>query len=308
MKIAVCDNNNLKFIRDLLDQWRGAGHEVTYELGYNPALYDWCDVYFCDTCDNNAKVATRTITTPGKFYVRPLDIDIWSGHPGGVDWSKVSGAIFINQDIHDYAVEQFGLQNVNTKVIHCGIDINKFTLLPQGSRMDTHEVAVVLGRNRIYNDKRLDDAVKIIYELNQTSSDPWNLSVVGSMSNQKYYEKYLTYVIEQTGVRVELTEYVDDLNAWLDDKNFLISAGIKEAFGYSIGEAMAKGIRPVINNFWGSRSLWPGQYRYNTISEAVDIMRQPRSAPELLGLRSYVENRFGYHAYISNMNEFMGIR
>ena len=38
------------------------------------------------------------------------------------------------------------------------------------------------------------------------------------------------------------------------------------------GEAMAKGIKPIINNFYGSEELWPGENIYNSFSQFYKIL------------------------------------
>jgi glycosyltransferase involved in cell wall biosynthesis len=161
MKIAVADNNRGKFTTDLIEQWRKDGHHVEYEMGFNEALLDSSDVYFVDSCDNNAKVATQNfaeMSRRNKLYIRLLDIETWVGHPGSVNWSVVDGLIFINEKIKDYTIHTYHLGTVNHSVVHCGIKLDRFPLKKEFKR--NYNLAVVLGTGRIYNDKRADDAIR----------------------------------------------------------------------------------------------------------------------------------------------------
>ena len=50
-----------------------------------------------------------------------------------------------------------------------------------------------------------------------------------------------------------------------------------EGYGYSIMEAMAKGIKPVIHNFFEAKYFYPKEYLYNTIDEAVTNITNVRN-------------------------------
>jgi glycosyltransferase involved in cell wall biosynthesis len=44
---------------------------------------------------------------------------------------------------------------------------------------------------------------------------------------------------------------ISDVNSWLDEKHYLLSTSIIESQGMGIIEGMAKGLKPVIHNFFG---------------------------------------------------------
>ena len=306
-KIGVCDNNIGKFTNALMARWQADGHEVQFEMGFSQDILAWSDVFFCDSCDHNAKVATNEfyeLTKTKKFFVRCLDIEAWLKHPGGVKWDAVSGLIFINQFIWDMVKTYVNLDQVNAKIIRCGIDLNKFTLRKQ---MDGKKIAAVFGKNRLYNDKRVDDAIRIFHQL-YTKHDPeYSLHILGTDSaGQSYYCQYFHRLVSESGLEphVTFTDYVPSVNDWLEDKSYLITPGIKEAFNFATGEAMAKGIKPVINHFLNVAEIWPMEYVYNDFSEAVDMLLAP---PEPEKYRQYIADAYNFERYYQEMNEFMGI-
>ena len=79
-----------------------------------------------------------------------------------------------------------------------------------------------------------------------------------------------------------------NINKWLDDKNYLISTSILEGHPVGIMEAMAMGIKPLIHNFAGAKSIYPAKYIWNTIDECVN----------LLIAKNYDSKE--YHDYIEN--------
>lgn len=303
MRIAVSDNNNRKFITDLLARWGKDGHKVFFELGTNPSLFKSCDVYFIDSCDHNAKVAAVARKYNCRLFVRVLDIEAWVKHPASVKWENVDGVIFINQRIKKLVESYTDLSRTRVKVIKCGIDLNKFTLKKS---FQGRKIALVVGQHRIYNDKRIDEAVKILAELNKRSRG-FTLHILGTESNQAYYIKYLHSLIDSLNLReaVEFVDYVDDVNSWLEDKTYIITPGIKEAFSFATAEAMAKGIKPVINNFWGAQDIWDKKWIYNTHSEAVEMFLSEITPMEY---RRYIDLNYNFERFYREMNEFMGIR
>jgi len=67
---------------------------------------------------------------------------------------------------------------------------------------------------------------------------------------------YMEHMIAEMGLQdnFQFEPWQDDVNAWLEDKDYYISPSILETYGMSIVEAMAKGIKPVIHNFYGDKS------------------------------------------------------
>lgn len=302
MKIAVSDNNNRKFIQGLIDRWQQNDHEVKFELGTNPALFQWADVYFIDSCDHNAQVASQAKKFNCKLYIRVLDIEAWVNHPAGVKWENVDGVIFINRRIKEL-VESYANLKTQIAIIPCGVDLNKFNLKKQ---MAGKKIVQVVGKGRIYNDKRVDDAVRILHQLRKIDSQ-YTLSVVGTDSTQNYYLAYLKELVKESGLSesVEFINYIPDLNEWLEDKDYMITPGIKEAFSFATAEVMAKGIKPVINHFWGAHELWPTEYIYYDFEEAVNMLL---AKPEPEKYREYIQNKYNLERFYKEMNDFMGIK
>jgi glycosyltransferase involved in cell wall biosynthesis len=287
-----------------MDRWIADGHEVQYEPGFCPKRFQWCDVYFVDSADNNMKRATTDLYVPGKkLYTRLLDVEYWVGHPGGINWSRVDGLIFINDKIKERTLNEYNVGNTKVKVIKCGIDLSKFTFDP--NKQTNNKIAYVVGKGRIYGQKRLDDAIRILYQARKRGRD-FTLHILGTDSKHLDYITYCNSLIEKLGLEnaVFKTDYVPDVNQWLEDKTYLISPGVKEAFGFAIGEAMAKGIKPIINNFWGAEDLWPEELIYSDFEEAVQLLYGDVMSASY---RSYVKRNYDYERFYKEMNEFMEI-
>ena len=276
-------------------------------MGFNPEFLKWCDVFFCDVCDNNAKVATHEygdIAKTKKFFVRCLDIEAWLRHPDAVDWNNASGLIFINKMIHDMVVPNLNRPDLPIKIIKCGVNLEKFTLRKE---IGGKKIAAIFGINRLYNDKRVDDAIRIFHQIHFRHDPEYTLHILGTNSQgQPYYTQYFRKFVEETGLSdfVTFTDHVHDVNAWLEDKSYIITPGIKEAFNFATAEAMAKGIKPVINHFLGVYNIWPKEYVYNNFDEAVEMLLSPAEPDKY---RQYIVDNYDFERYYREMNEFMGI-
>jgi glycosyltransferase involved in cell wall biosynthesis len=97
------------------------------------------------------------------------------------------------------------------------------------------------------------------------------LQVAGSFQDSRY-KIYLEYMINEMGLQDNIILYgwVDDMDGFWKDKNYLLHTSTFESFGYAIFEAMARGIKPVIHNFRGAKELYPKKAIFNTVDEAVN--------------------------------------
>ena len=62
-----------------------------------------------------------------------------------------------------------------------------------------------------------------------------------------------------------------NINAWLDDKQYIVCTSIHEGHPVSIMEAMACGLKPLIHNYVGARESYPDKYLWNTIPDFVEM-------------------------------------
>lgn len=288
MKIALFDPYLLKFTQDMVNWWTANGHEVRIDRYYDPELVIWADVVWFDTCDNNILSAT----SPGeailgtKFYdnreipwdmhemdltgkkiiVRPIDIEVWQGHHAHANvWNLVTDCIFIAPHIRDMALQDSRMQGHQMKIhtIPCGLNMSKWKFKV---RKPGKKVAIVAER---WVSKGVDYAIQIAMKLPM-----YDFYWLGKNNDYHWEAEYLHDMIKRHVPNLHLEEeFVPDLDAWLDDKDYILSCSKKEAFGYNYAEAMAKGIKPVIHEFFGFEPLWGDSgYTWASIDQAVSMI------------------------------------
>ena len=62
------------------------------------------------------------------------------------------------------------------------------------------------------------------------------------------------------------------MDRWVGSIDSLVSASIYESVSYVIGEAMAKGIKPVIIDRPGAKDIWGDEFLFKSVREAVAML------------------------------------
>lgn len=291
-KIALFDPYHGKFTTDMITWWENHGHEVKMETYYNPELVMWADVVWFDTCDNNILSATnpdqalkdewKYSNRPGawdmhemdlsnkKVIVRPIDIEVWQGHHAYENmWNVVNDVIFLAPHIQKIMMADSRPQagTFRQHVIPCGVNLDRWTFK---DRSDGFKIGVVAER---WVSKGIDYAIQIAYKLKSIDSR-YKIYWLGVNNDYHWEHEYLKDSIRRYKLPIILQEeFVDDLDAWWEDKNYCLSASHKEAYGYSVAEAMAKGIKPLIHHFYGAEAIWP-DITWFGVDEAIDMITE----------------------------------
>lgn len=292
MRVVLFDPYGGKFTDGMQKWWTEHGHEVKYERYYNPTLIPWGDVIFFDTADNNLKVATNPgegiladwlkdgispvdmhemDLTGKKIIVRPIDIEVWQGsHADAKMWDLVTDCIFLAPHIRDMMMADSRPQESSMELhtIPCGVDLDKWTFK---ERQPGKNIAIVGER---WISKGVDYVIQLALLLKDQG---YVFHWLGPNKDYHWEAAYLHDMIERHSLPIILTEeFIEDLDGWLEDKNYLLSASHKETYGYNIAEAMAKGIKPIIHEFYGFGPIWGNsKWTWATIDQAVKLITEP---------------------------------
>jgi len=288
MRIAITDTNQGKFTRDMMRHWQSQGHHVKLFGTCRRPHMEWADVLWFDCVDGNLVAATKKAPelTEGKFVIaRAIDIDVWACHFNAVNWSRVNHIIFIAKHIKDYMLEEKNMRHKVHCPVHlipCGVDTNRFTMRRNPVR--NNNVAVVM---RLWHGKGIALLLQLIADMPDYHfhiCGKWGMSGIEKGWFKHYIDDYLSRHDNWTHVA-----QVDDMNEWLEDKAYALIPSMKEAFSYAAAEAMAKGIKPAIHNFYGASTLWPEEYRWSTIGQVREIFSEEYK-PERY--RGYIEGAY----------------
>ena len=300
MKIQLFDAWSGKFSSSIRDHWISLGHEVLFNQQYK--LDEPADIAFFYTADNSTQVGVKECNAK-KIYVQAVDIEIWGGQPDGIDWSKVEGCVTMAQHTSEMVKTP---PNVKRAIIKPGIDTAKFTLASPDRFSDPiRRIAYVVGDNRIWDVKRFDIALQLLYDIRKLRPELiWQLHVRGTYSSHVQYNAYCNHLIKELDLEdfIVWDERVDDMNKYLDDKHFFVLPSTKEVFSYATAEAMAKGIKPVIGNWQSARETWE-PFVNNSYMEMLEKLCTDTTNYEAEFYRKYVTDNYSQERYFRQLDE-----
>lgn len=191
----------------------------------------------------------------------------------GIDYRPVTDLIFVCNLMRDLLLRdrpEIRGQVERIHVIPNGVDIERYRLTPRPP-----------GRNLAYigylNYKKAPILLMHAFEALRRRDPACRLHVAGSFQDA-YNENACHAFLAKNGLTgaVAFHGWVDDIPAWLADKQYLISTSLSESQGMGIMEAMATGCEPLIYNFVGAELIYGRRWLWNNLSElAARLDRQP---------------------------------
>lgn len=314
MKIAIADSCALKFSKDIMDHWIERGHEVRYEIGASEHLAQWADMYYCDFSDNNIhylyKIYTgqhpehpnwKTYNRP-KFVVRAIDWEIWIGYAR--DQALVN---FVDQWIciaphMEKKLREEASYDVGKLIcIRPGVNVDRF---PRKTAVtDGFQIGMVLGDMWWYKNHMAGlDIFTSVFKRDSR----YRLHIRGQHEPGEFNPVMFNHYLKSRGISEAVTLYnrLEDVNSFYDGIDILLHPGMKEAYCYAVGEAMAKGIRPVINEFYGARDIWRHEDLYKTHEEAVQKILHP--PVDYIDPRLYIEQTHNMKSMLAAFDRILG--
>ena len=263
--LAGLDN----FIDDIIEDLSNDYNVRKFIIRDQQEIYnaiDWSDIVWLEWANQVAIVGTNYEKIKGKKVILRLHAyESLSDMPRQINWDSVNRLILVATNIQNIMKTTMPdiEKKVRIKLIHNGINLNRFKF---GEREPGYNIAWI---GFINHKKNPPMALQILKKLTD-SDERYKLHIAGHSQDMKY-DLYLDYMAKEMGIFDNINWYgqVDDINDFLQDKNYLLHTSILEGYGYVIMEAMAKGIKPVIHNFFEAKNFYPKKYLYNTIDEAA---------------------------------------
>ncbi len=239
-------------------------------------LFMWCDQDTFKFINNYPQAeACKNIV-----FVRRYEY--YTNIPEYLDWSKVSKIICVNHRLANGIEKRTGIK---PEVIFNGVWPEDWTY---EARTFGPEIAIV---GYVNHKKNLPMALQILKRM----PEEFRLHIAGQIQDWATAD-YISHLGEALGLkeRVRYCGHIKDVNAWLENKNFILSCSITEGNPNNVIEAMAKGIKPVVHNWPGSERQF-SHWVFNTIDDAVEMMTSGEyDSPTY---RKTVEENFGRQQY-----------
>lgn len=241
----------------------------------------WADIIWVEWANENAIAASYLKPSSKILFIRLHRYEAFDFYPLLIEWAKIDNLVIVNNYIKDILDEKnLNIDNNKIKLIANGIDINRLSF---HEHSHGYNIAWV---SHITPMKNLHFALEILRKLLE-KDDEYMLHIAGNFTDL-VYEKYIKQSIKNMNLEknVIFYDWVNDINEWLNDKNYLLSTSVCEGHPFNIIEAMAKGIKPVVNNFYGAEFLFDKYFLFNNIDEAITMITTDQYDSKL------------YHTYI----------
>ena len=230
---------------------------------------DWGDVIWLEWANEVAIIATNYKGIKDKkVIVRLHRYEAFTYSPKQINWSVINRLILVAPHMKGILKETIPdiEKKVKIKVVYNGLDLDK---IPFKEREAGYNITLV---GYINHRKNPTIALQIMKKLVDRDKR-YILHIAGSFQD-RCLQDYLMYMIDEMGLQDNIKYYgwIDDMEGFWRDKNYLLHTSIHEAHSYATMQGMAKGIKPIIANFRGAKELYPKYAIFNTIEEAVNII------------------------------------
>jgi len=269
MNIAIFHGGGSKFHLPLKRHWENLGHSVRDCPNYS-IYQDWePSLIFFEWMNNNTASYTRKWINlipedkRPRVVVREHGVGVRAGIYRQVDFTKVNELIFVSDWLRRQCDDRIDITNVH--VVRNGIDLDRFTL--KRSFEPTYKVAFI---GRPTEDKGFDKLPEIM---------------------ARFKALDLRYTLHCALGQIE------DINEWLEDKDYLVHPSLMESFCYAVGEAMAKGVHPLINHWEGAEETWGDKFFLDDFN----------LTGERWLLRKFIEDNYNQKKMVAEITNICGI-
>lgn len=255
---------------------------------------EWADICWFEWCDELiAYGSNHRLALQKKLICRLHRYELFTDYPFKVKWINVDKLIVVTEHLKRVLLAMMpNLKNhLDIVTIENGVDLTKYTLIEREKGFNIASVGYIHSRkNPVLLLQLINKLVKI--------DTRYKLYVAGQFQDS-LLELYWNYQIIEMGLKenVIFNGWQKNIEAWLKDKNYLLSTSIHESFGYGIAEAMACGIKPVIHNFIFAPEIWDRKYLFNGIDEAIHMITSDEYDSK--AYRKCIEDRYSLDKQIS---------
>ncbi len=269
------------------------------------AAVQWADIIWLEWGNEVAIHVTNQMQKElqhKKVICRIHSYEVLGGFLEQIQWQYIDKVVFVADHIRQMALDlspQLS-QKTETMVLHNGINSKLF---PFKKRVPGFNLAVVNGISFKKNPSMWIEIISRLIKINPQ----YTLKIAGQFQDRRY-QYYLENMLDQLALHNNLLFFghVADIPDWFDREkiNYLLTTSPFESFGYSIGEAMALGCRPLIHAFPGAQEIWPAGCIFKCVDELVDLVLD-KDHYDSESYRAYVTERYGLDHQIKQIENLL---
>jgi glycosyltransferase involved in cell wall biosynthesis len=272
----------LEFLQPILDK-------LPKDIGEDTVWIEWAnDTAIKFTTEHADELKDKNV------IVRLHAIEAYMGWYLKINWSVVNHLVVVSEHIKRAIITQIP-SNVKIHVIPNAIDLDKWTY-----KCRNH------GKNiAIVGHLQFDKGSCFVPHIMALLPD-YTFHVAGQVriAPTQRDGEYFYHNIEPFKDRIVFHGHQVALDEWYEkcSINYLLCPSMAESFNVSIGEAMAKGIKPIISNFLGAKEIWPQELVYNTLDKIPNILSSKYDSEYY---RDFVKQHYDINLVVSQIKELI---
>jgi glycosyltransferase involved in cell wall biosynthesis len=228
----------------------------------------WADTCWFEWCDELVIYGSHNKRRDNQSIVCRLhSYEAFTNYVDRVNWENIDKLIFVANHIQRFVLEQsLALPSEKTVVIPNGLDLEQYSFK---SSKPGFNIAFVGYINYKKGPMLLFHAFKEIFDFDNR----YKLFIAGKFQDKRDV-LYFKHIIKEMGLQdnIIFEGWQNNINEWLEDKNYIISSSLLESQHLSIMEAMAKGIKPLIHNYYGANEVYKKDFLWTTSKDLVNLI------------------------------------
>lgn len=252
----------------------------------------WADIAWFEWCDPLVVYGSKQkIAKEKKIICRIHSYEVFTKNIFDTNWENIDKVIFVAEHIRDILLKKVKLDIKKTVVIPNGINLKKYFYKEKKSGFNIAFIGYIDFKK---GPMLLLNTFKYIYD----SDKRYKIYIAGRFNEERYL-LYFNQMINEMGLHnnVIFEGWQNNIDKWLDDKNYILCTSVLESQNMSVMQAMSKGIKPIIHNFVGAKNIYPKKYLWNTIDEALNMIKDKEYSS--LEYHEFIKNNYD----IFNMNK-----
>ncbi|HEY9842885.1 MAG: glycosyltransferase family 4 protein [Candidatus Sericytochromatia bacterium] len=202
-----------------------------------------------------------------------------------INWSAIDEVIFVARHLIELACRDSDSLRRHPRLHHIpnGLDPGRFAYQERTAGPNLAFVGQLSHKKGLM---LLMQAFKLL-----SGQNPELVLHLAGEARELRYLLYLEQFLRLNGLqeRVKYHGWVEDIPAWLADKNYLISCSPFESQGMAVMEAMLTGIKPLIHPFVGAADIYPDAWLWNDLSQLADLFNGPYQSQQY---HDFVKSRY----------------
>ncbi len=301
---VVCLPGLQSFLGDIVD-FLGKNNEIrtcySNQKQEIETCIHWADTVWLEWANELAiELTQHSNCLDGKRVLCRLhSYEAFNGYADKIVWEKISDLIFVAEHIKNIVVQQVPnlLDRVNVHVVPNGVNLDRF---PFTERSRGTTLAYLGNINYKKGPMLLLHAFR---ELVRTDGN-YQLHIAGNFQDPRY-AFYFSQMMREMGLeeKISVEGWVNDVPAWLEDKQYIVCTSVLEGHPVGLMEAMACGIKPLIHNYVGARGSYPSKYLWNTIPEFVRMATENEYRPG--EYRQFIERNYSSYIQLKKIEHIL---